>query len=756
MTDISRDSYDPTKDYLGVYLQQGRPILDADWNEAQDITRAALAEIRRTALGDGSPDSGFQITACNEPLPVPPLLGANPGFASFIALPGPEADAFAHLGSVSSTSPANVRLAEDRPYRDRPYLRVSGQRTTTQILRDITPHTWPADADVIVIWLRTEAAALTVEELNQVVISVTDTSGSTGSWKPAAPAMFAQIHNLLKHREWLPLVIELDDLPRILSTDLPPITRGKPYNVDVEIGGFTPPVMIETLPEWLEWDPSGSVLRTKEGSATPRDLPDKVTLKFILTGQLRNSTLPATIHQDLVVQVIDNTTTQRNGDSYRAPWRGAPPLALLSKPPYPDFALIAEQGGLLAISLPGRANGEMNWDLGRLSIYSERTHGEMVRTDAVVRGGDADRNRATLVQLWTSANQSTAPDLDSFVADLDPKDRMALLYDPESNLLNQSILGPKSGTLFTAGHRVRNMYDDLLSTRSPDWTRQLSARRDPISRKSPKLVTYLDTWCETVTAADNPRLAEPALGGTDTSTRSELRSMVRIGRDVPTGGGTGSGTLETSGTYSGAAPAVLRVEIDNAGTFGAATFRWSTTNGSAVRAIQTLDDDGTGSRLTLGDAGCFSARDHVVVRLDGTESVHTIDRVDHAGIVVTPRVAPPQVPRPPASVQGWDEVGVTITASSDPTLSIPIPLGATGVTLRFGIGFFLQGDYWAFRAGPQGRRLLFSPPTGIRHWYTKLATITASGFDPLVIKDDRLQIKSSVPTNQEEQDEDRR
>ncbi len=35
--DYSRDSFDALRDFAGVFLQQGRAVLDADWNEMVEI-----------------------------------------------------------------------------------------------------------------------------------------------------------------------------------------------------------------------------------------------------------------------------------------------------------------------------------------------------------------------------------------------------------------------------------------------------------------------------------------------------------------------------------------------------------------------------------------------------------------------------------------------------------------------------------------------------------------------------------------------
>lgn len=57
-TQISRDSFRPGANYAGVYLQQGRMIVDADWNEASAIANARLEAALRDALASGAPRSG--------------------------------------------------------------------------------------------------------------------------------------------------------------------------------------------------------------------------------------------------------------------------------------------------------------------------------------------------------------------------------------------------------------------------------------------------------------------------------------------------------------------------------------------------------------------------------------------------------------------------------------------------------------------------------------------------------------------------
>lgn len=37
--DFSRWTFDPRRDYRSVLMQQGRVLLDADWNEQSELTR---------------------------------------------------------------------------------------------------------------------------------------------------------------------------------------------------------------------------------------------------------------------------------------------------------------------------------------------------------------------------------------------------------------------------------------------------------------------------------------------------------------------------------------------------------------------------------------------------------------------------------------------------------------------------------------------------------------------------------------------
>src|SRR5436190_22263033 len=65
MGNFSRDTLDRLKHYVGVRLQQGVPIVDADWNELEDIRRYEVQAFLKWFVGDGVPagNDGFRIAA---------------------------------------------------------------------------------------------------------------------------------------------------------------------------------------------------------------------------------------------------------------------------------------------------------------------------------------------------------------------------------------------------------------------------------------------------------------------------------------------------------------------------------------------------------------------------------------------------------------------------------------------------------------------------------------------------------------------
>ena len=67
MGNFSRDTFDKLKNYVGVRLQQGVPLVDADWNELEDIRKYELESFIKRFIGNGVPkgNDGFNI------MPIP-------------------------------------------------------------------------------------------------------------------------------------------------------------------------------------------------------------------------------------------------------------------------------------------------------------------------------------------------------------------------------------------------------------------------------------------------------------------------------------------------------------------------------------------------------------------------------------------------------------------------------------------------------------------------------------------------------------
>jgi hypothetical protein len=65
MAVITPNTFDPLKRYVGVRLQQGVPLVDADENEREDALRFAIRALARAFIGDGVPtgNNGFELAA---------------------------------------------------------------------------------------------------------------------------------------------------------------------------------------------------------------------------------------------------------------------------------------------------------------------------------------------------------------------------------------------------------------------------------------------------------------------------------------------------------------------------------------------------------------------------------------------------------------------------------------------------------------------------------------------------------------------
>lgn len=93
MGDFSREPFDRLIDavkkrYVGVRMQQGVPVLDADWNEMEDLRKHELNELFRQFIGSGVPagNNGFCIKALAGGGLDTVVLTAPPDDAGFASL----------------------------------------------------------------------------------------------------------------------------------------------------------------------------------------------------------------------------------------------------------------------------------------------------------------------------------------------------------------------------------------------------------------------------------------------------------------------------------------------------------------------------------------------------------------------------------------------------------------------------------------------------------------------------------------------
>ena len=69
MGNFSRNTFDPLKNYVGVRLQQGVPVLDADWNELNDVTRQELYDAFSLTFADGIQPGSSDLEVRSRPEP---------------------------------------------------------------------------------------------------------------------------------------------------------------------------------------------------------------------------------------------------------------------------------------------------------------------------------------------------------------------------------------------------------------------------------------------------------------------------------------------------------------------------------------------------------------------------------------------------------------------------------------------------------------------------------------------------------------
>jgi hypothetical protein len=264
---------------------------------------------------------------------------------------------------------------------------------------------------------------------------------------------------------------------------------------------------------------------------------------------------------------------------------------------------------------------------------------------------------------------------------------------------------------------------------------------------------YLDVWERQVTVADDPDLAEVALGGPDTATRSQLVWQVRARTDNAVDCGSWKKLLRgplpllraktrepqddasacvipPDARYRGAENQLYRVEIHRGGTAtGGATFVWSRENGSvllpvleigwdttAARTTATLATLGRDRRLGLAEGDWVELVDETSVLGGTARALQQIERVDRDDmrVVLSSAGAPVSTSdlHNPA-LRRWDHDGSAGGKGDDGALPVTEATGTDDGWIELEDGVLVQfpastnpnvpndyrpGDYWLIPA----------------------------------------------------------
>ncbi len=305
-------------------------------------------------------------------------------------------------------------------------------------------------------------------------------------------------------------------------------------------------------------------------------------------------------------------------------------------------------------------------------------------------------------------------------------------------------------------------------------------------------LAYLDVWLRPITVLDDPALLEPALNGLDTTTRTQTVTQVRlkhlgasivtdcgaigplpdlfVGSSSPGDRPPTTGRLAARATpvadqvnvceipadarYQGLENQLYRVQVQDPGELGSATFTWSRENAS----IAVLWTGQTANRLAVSslgrDAVLGFASNQLVELLDDTLELH-----GRPGTLVT-LAAPPaddELTIDPSStaqlsafrgnprIRRWDNPtagAITVELGSGDGF---LPL-EDGVEVRFEAGWYNTGDYWLIPARTATRDVdwprdgdlaLPMPPAGIVHHYAPLALVEVAGGVATTVHDCR-------------------
>jgi hypothetical protein len=272
-----------------------------------------------------------------------------------------------------------------------------------------------------------------------------------------------------------------------------------------------------------------------------------------------------------------------------------------------------------------------------------------------------------------------------------------------------------------------------------------------------RYLVYLDVWERHVTALEDPGLLEPALGGVDTATRTQVVWQVRLTGQplgstfacdqigpawVPPGESvTGQMAAETAAPQAGDPPCILpptagyrglenqlyRVEIHRSGSRDGAvpaTIKWSRDNGMVATTVSISGQVLSADDLGRDEAKSFQPGQWVEIIDEHMALAHQrghllqIDTIDPGRKEITIKPATPVPPVAPNSLvllRRWDNQGSLADADGISMSPQPIVLEhgqwPSGIQVAFTAGTYRSGDYWTIPA-----RTAVSSESGTIEW----------------------------------------
>jgi hypothetical protein len=188
MGDFSRDPRARLTDsigkhYVGVRLQQGVPVLDADWNELDDVRRSEIAELGRWTVGDGVPvgTDGFRIL---------PIAGGGVNTVVLVSKATAVGESSVQIELATSTAASALGFDADNAYSERlgsrpaqltgnraqPFALTAGSRLTIRADGQAPQTITFASGDFANI-----AAATAAEVAAAIVAAVSNITASVGT-----------------------------------------------------------------------------------------------------------------------------------------------------------------------------------------------------------------------------------------------------------------------------------------------------------------------------------------------------------------------------------------------------------------------------------------------------------------------------------------------------------------------------------------------------------------------------------------------